>query len=771
MRTPDSPSDALTSVEASPLATALLGEAARGQPLPPTLDVLGALVTLAEGRRAKIQLLLADVSAELVLVRRGQDVLVSYLRAEEEERRDPAEPAGPRPSERRLRPIVSLRPVHLGVPVRLGIPVLDRRVPLAAALAAAAAEGEREATALADPTVRDVVLRLCRQARDGVRPAVAPESPVRVVGGRTDASGVPLAFGYEVHVVPNRAGSGGPGAHSDLHALLVPGTLWAWARGRRVVLVRGSIMVAVERMVAAVRALLEAWEQGRGIHVRLRAGSFAVGLRHRCDEPRGVELALRSDDAGLLTLPGLTVGEAGLPVLRVASELLRSLVDLDRSQARNLRVTDLRDEVRSLRRRLRRRAERDRSILHTDPESLRASSPPSPPSVRAEAEPRALRYEPRWTSEVAALDERSTFLCGDRLLIGGPRETLALGRDDGRVLWHRPHALASVAMAGPVLVRLAPEGAVDLCDPRDGEAFASLKTGPRGGGPTALSLGGPKVPPVLVLTEQPENLVGIDLRTGEVRWRVRAGGPRVALGKAGRILLLVAEGVLEALDSATGELLWRFSGRSLRPEEPGVVGDTVAVLGGDGARAADRLYGVDVYSGAPRWERRLEGMATAGPLGAGDRVLLPYRGDEEARLCALSADGGEPVWDRLDPGFVLGAVALPVDDALLVHGPHGGLDAIGLADGATRWSRRLAHPVDDDIPRRLEPVLRGGALFVPSAQVHALRPANGGPLGEPLPCDLIPDWLRVDERGWVYVAEESGRLAALAPRAFLRLVR
>jgi hypothetical protein len=52
-----------------------------------------------------------------------------------------------------------------------------------------------------------------------------------------------------------------------------------------------------------------------------------------------------------------------------------------------------------------------------------------------------------------------------------------------------------------------------------------------------------------------------------------------------------------------------------------------------------------------------------------------------------------------------------------------------------------------------------------------VRPADGTRLGAGLPCDLVPDVLRVDERGWVYVAEESGHMAAYAPVPHLALLR
>jgi outer membrane protein assembly factor BamB len=113
---------------------------------------------------------------------------------------------------------------------------------------------------------------------------------------------------------------------------------------------------------------------------------------------------------------------------------------------------------------------------------------------------------------------------------------------------------------------------------------------------------------------------------------------------------------------------------------------------------------------------------------------------------------------------------MTIDRTLLINAPAGRLTSLDLDTGETRWARDLADPVADDVPRRLEPVLRSGALFVPAATVHILRPTDGTSLGTALPCDLVPDLLRVDERGWVYVAEESGHLAAHSPVTQLTLV-
>jgi hypothetical protein len=82
----------------------------------------------------------------------------------------------------------------------------------------------------------------------------------------------------------------------------------------------------------------------------------------------------------------------------------------------------------------------------------------------------------------------------------------------------------------------------------------------------------------------------------------------------------------------------------------------------------------------------------------------------------------------------------------------------------------LANPLTDEVPRQLAPVLRHGALFVPSAQVHILRPDDGSSLALDTGCDLVPDFLWVDERATFYVAEESGHLRAYGSAPQLTLV-
>ena len=723
----------------------LLGDVREDAPMPPVSEVLSALLALAEGRRAKSVLPLGTTAAEVVLVRRGAKVLVSYVVLE-------------------------------GTPT---LRALDRPVPIDLALSRCASLAQRAAACDADPISRTLAEKLAERALDvTLCDSVADPEAVRVSGGALERPGprVPLAFAFDAEIVPQEARSSGADHQtSDVHALLFRGTVFMWARGRRIALVRGPIMLAVARMVATVRAMVEAREAARPANVRLRAGSFVAGVR--LDREGAVSLRLGADDESAVTIPALSVEEAALPILRLASDLLRALISVDRTQTRNLRVSALKNEVRALRRRVKASPPPAESVVFEDPDRLRASGPPTPtpaPAPRTAPAPRSLRFERRWEAEVEGLDASSTFLCGDRLIVATPRATVALARDDGSVLWSRREPAIASFMTGTVLVRLAADGRVSLCDLRDGEPYAQTALAPRiGAPPSGLLAGGGSLPPVAILTDGADRLTAIDLRNGELRWRAVLAGPgTVELRRAGRVLCVTrGDGAVSALDVASGELLWRFARSGARFSlAPAVDGDLVIAASGEPGKGEGALYGIDLFSGRPRWDRQLDAAPSCAPLPSPGVSTVAIGGPRRASLAAFSAEDGELRWMIPDPGAAGGAACLSLDSTLIVNAP-GGVSAVGLEDGQTRWHRRLSHPVADDVPRRLEAVLRGGALFVPSAEVHVLRPQDGRSIGDPLPCELVPDWMRVDERGWVYVAEESGHIRALAPRPHLSLVR
>jgi outer membrane protein assembly factor BamB len=533
-------------------------------------------------------------------------------------------------------------------------------------------------------------------------------------------------------------------------------------------------MLAAQRMLAAVRALVDAWQADRPMHVRLCAGGFNVTVRR--DAQGGIALSTSTDRHGTVTWPALEIASAALPVLRLLSDLIRKLVSVDRSQSHNLRVTALRNEIRALRRSIRGRARRT-GFENRDPERLRLSTPEPLSAITPEApspfRSGRLRYSERWNAEIEALDANAIYACGERLIVATPKLTLALSRNTGQVEWSLPSARATTLLLGRTLLRLLPEGGAELLDVEEGQAYAHSDRSLRlHNSPFALFAGGNGVPPVAILCEAGQHLVALDLRTATPRWRFRGRVPgALRVQRAGRVLLVTSgDGSIDALDVASGETVWRFSEQVRFCLAPTVWGDRVIAASGELGSSSGGLHGIELYTGKPLWRCELPLPPSGEPISTKDRVLVPTGGSRAARLCAFDPETGEARWSCHDPGLDNGGKALEVDDTLIVNTPSGRVTALELANGETRWSRVLANPLTDDVPRQLEPVLRHGALFVPSAQVHVLRPSDGGTLASDTGCDLVPDFLRVDERAWFYVAEESGHLRAYASAPQLTLV-
>jgi outer membrane protein assembly factor BamB len=724
---------------ARPLAREWFGPEHEALALPDLTELAYAMLAIAQGSKPKALVPLADKPLEIALVRRGPSVAVSYYSTE-------------------------------GTP---DIYVLDRTIPLDLASAALAdALDAREESGARGEIARVLAERI---RKTSIVIQEADDAIVERSGGVHDepSDDIELAFGFTASFRPSSLQGIERADRADIHALLFPGQLWAYARGHRRALVRGPILLPVQRMVSAMRALVEAQEAGRPAHVRLRHGAFAIGVRL---EKSGEASVTLSGDDGSFTVTSLDVARASLPVFRLANELLRALCAADRTQARNLRVRALRDEVRRLRRMVRERMRTDR-VVNRDPERVRRATrattgTSTTSSIPLSSSPTGLRFSQRWALDLDELDANATFFCGDRFVIATPRRALALSRDDGRVIWVREGLGGAAWMLGRTLMRQAEDGTLELSDIEHGESYGEVRITARGASLTSvLHVAPPEAPPVAVVSDGRSRLGAIDLRTGEPRWRLPVRGV-MSLERVGRLVVVLAsDGTLSAVDAVGGETLWQFRDGVRFRFAPAIASDTVVVTSGEAASPSSRVYGIDLLSGEPRWTREVELPCSAPPVVLGKRVALSLGPRRHAVLTSVEPRDGTLNWMVPDPGLAHGASALVVDRSLIVNSAHGLLTALELGDGSTRWQKRLSDVVADDVPRKLEPVLRGGALFVPSGGlVHVIRPADGHGIGDPLKCELVPDVLRVDERGWVYVGEESGHLAAFAPAPRLMLV-
>lgn len=725
----------------APLHALLVGGAHAPVELPALPELVAAVLSLASGARNKVMLPLAQTPAEYALWRRGDLVLVDCYGTER-------------------------------IPELF---VRNRSVSLAA-LKDVCARACRALASEASETTGVALRRLAERVAN-VRVRAAPAlsaTPVRFSGGSLGSPGadVPLAFGFRAEIAPSADGAPDGGSFADAQALLFEGKLWAFSRDREFALYEGPIMLAAQRMLAAMTSLVDAWQAGRPAYVRLTGDGFAVAVRYARNGD--VALTLGTPDGSSFTLASLDVPSAVLPVLRLVSDLSRRLAAADRRQAHNLRLGEIKRQVRALRRVVRAR-EAMRSFENRDPDRLRLASPAAASALEpapAEA-PRRVRYVARWSAEIDGLDASGLALAGDRLVCATPKLTLALACADGSVLWSRPTARAASLLCGRVLLRALPDGELELCSITDGELFARAHLTQRAPGPLlGVRVGGGSLPPMAVLVDGRERIVAIDLRTGQARWdfRARSAGA-FQLRQAGRVLLVVSgDAAIHALDVATGEVAWRFAERVRFCLAPALAGEIVVAAAGEPGGGSGAAYGIELYSGRPLWSKELAAAPSAEPLATGRRVLVGHGRARHARLLALDPLDGSEQWSATDPGLDQGGYVAGPDASLVVNAPSGRLTAIDVESGGRRWTRALSNPLTDDVPRQLTPLLRDGALFVPAAQLHVLSPEDGAPLSS-VDCDLVPDFVGVDEHGGCFVAEESGHLRAYAPSARLSLVR
>ncbi|MFI8826018.1 protein kinase [Streptomyces sp. NPDC053431] len=223
----------------------------------------------------------------------------------------------------------------------------------------------------------------------------------------------------------------------------------------------------------------------------------------------------------------------------------------------------------------------------------------------------------------------------------------------------RPWGRIAAAVAAVALVGAA--GIVFL--DRDGEQGGSVGQGPSGSTSPSAGTSGPAAPRTLSQVVLPYGGEGHGGDYGTVGtgrssrpagwspWTRRLGVEAGACALSPEVLVCSGPGgAVSALAAADGTVLWSKPGRGAAPrpapQYPAVVGDLVAVTGGDGVTA----YGLK--DGAERWKRGLpEGGWAVKGTDLHDGVLYTsYLGvtDESAGLVTAvkPGDGGKELWRR-----------------------------------------------------------------------------------------------------------------------------
>ncbi len=590
---------------------------------------------------------------------------------------------------------------------------------------------------------------------------------------------------------------------TDLHALLFRGKLRAEIRGRVVDFGESHPFLFAERLLDLTGDVFEAWEAGRAFHVRKEVAGVLLGARLAADgvlslsmgkggaKSAGPFTVLRNDAGpATYTFPSLSVVDLVDAASTFGRSLVRALVRRDKNQAKNLRLMAFKKRLRDLESALR-EAEGADSRINRQPESYRAfvhgsrdAAPPS--STRKEAR---MRFGETFRALVPGLDLRSTFLCGDKLVVGSENEVFVLNKKSGEVELRTKLPRGTTVATPGGLARLCPDGALHVLDLRTGEVALRTWVAARRGGPLAgCVVNAPGLPKLLVVTEGERHLVAIDLVTGEARWRHAWGkGGAIRMKRMGRLLYVTAgDSALTAIDLLTGAIVWRVRDRLRFRLAPVVEPDAAFTIAGGitagaragstGASGASRatLHAFDPFSGESRFAVSIgEGPVTVEglPLVAKETVSVLVRGPRGLQLHGFCRSTGERQFVTEGGVAPMGTAWLPVDGTLVGNTPTGELLGIDANKGSMKWNLRLGNLLEADIPRRLEPLLRGGVLFVPHADIHVVRPEDGTLVGKVGPCDAIPDLLRVDDQCNVFLAEESGHVMGFSAAARLALAR
>lgn len=567
---------------------------------------------------------------------------------------------------------------------------------------------------------------------------------------------------------------------NDLHSLLLQGKFELQVGEFHREIGDTFVFLVAETLVREASEILDGWVGARAVHHRSETAGVFITTRLTSDGT--LTLTFGGPRTGGLrnasSFPTITVPSFVESVIMFARAVTRAIIRHDRSQSSNLRMRVFRDATRDLADELRESVRSDTKVNEA-PESYRAYADALPTRTPQQRwEQGRMRFVSAWQAAVPGVDLNSTFQLGDHIVVGGTRELACIDRASGSIHWKNPIDKGVSVVTPGGIARLGPDGIVTVYELETGEVSMRVRLAARVGGmPAGAVVNAPGLPKLLVVSEGERHITAIDLVSGEVRWRHALGRGRFfKVRRAGKLLVVSSsEPTLTAVDAATGEMVWRVRDR-LRFCRPAAYDtNSLFVVAGDPGpttRSSEALLALDPWSGVCRWRQDLpSGLRALGaPMPADKAVVIAVHDHKGTGFLSFAREGGSLMWS-VPTGFAPSTSAwLVVDDLLITNGLRGEVSAIEMATGKGAWQKRLAPSADTDVPRHLDPILRSGALFVPQQQVHVLRPHDGESVGV-VPCELVPDLVRVDERCNVLVVEDSGHMAAFHAGARLTLVK
>ena len=311
----------------------------------------------------------------------------------------------------------------------------------------------------------------------------------------------------------------------------------------------------------------------------------------------------------------------------------------------------------------------------------------------------------------------------------------------------------------------------------DSTTGATTWTRPRARGsfatPAIASLGNETAMAIVVEGNGASNsgVLGLDLATGERRWRVPVREPVVAAPTVDGGVAYVGgrDRFAYAIDVETGKVRWKQPALGPVFASPAVSGGKVFVVSEDPATGQIRVVALATDTGKRLWRFELQTgvrLGSAAPVVGGDTV---YVGLADSVL-AIRAGNGKELWSSPIPSTFspLSSLALSGNGVYAANG-EGSLFRFDAGTGARRWDFQF-----DQAQSASSPVIDGGFVLLGlddgdvvavEAETGLLRwqgSAGAGPAGALAPAGSV---ILVSLQG------RSGGLAALAHDPAGRLVR
>lgn len=199
----------------------------------------------------------------------------------------------------------------------------------------------------------------------------------------------------------------------------------------------------------------------------------------------------------------------------------------------------------------------------------------------------------------------------------------------------------------------------------------------------------------------------------------------------GRVYAADLEGEVEAIDAASGDVIWSVDLDVPASGGPGVGEGLVLVGTGNG-----EVLALAAADGALVWRTRVSSEVLAPPLAARGIVVV-RTGD--GKIVGLSVGDGSRLWvyDRTVPALTLRGTSTPalVGDGVVAGFDSGRLVALTIADGQAAWEATVAVPRGRSELERMvdidaDPLVVGNVVYTVTyqGQLAALDLASGSVL-------------------------------------------